>query len=495
VAHRESLHRSIPARVELLVSLIAIVALTLVLYGRTTAYGFSHYDDDVLVLGPEGAAASAERPWSTLGRAYFPAGERDHAYYRPLTSLSFALDAIRSGRDAGGYHLTNVAVHALAGCLLWLLLRSHGYAALVALLGALAFVAHPALSATVAWLPGRDDGLLAVFALAAWVLHRRALAGAHPLVEVAHGVAWLGALLCKEAAIVLPAVLVLEAHLVDGRPLRSAVPRRVLAVWGVVLTAYVALRIAVLGPDAGLGGALSAGLSGSLRALVSGLGALMWPFPPNLLAVPADMPFGRGLVALLVLLVLGFWSTARRRRLLFAVGAFVVLVSPSLPAMRLLLLDSRLYLPAVPLVLLLAELAERERFSETVRYAALGFVTVLFALRVPPELEKFRDRLRFASAAVRASPSSSLAHRNLGVAHHEAGRLELARREYRAALEHDPDEPLVHNNLGVILMAEGRLDDAERELAEELSLHPDSAEARENLALVRRARGRGALSP
>jgi tetratricopeptide (TPR) repeat protein len=202
------------------------------------------------------------------------------------------------------------------------------------------------------------------------------------------------------------------------------------------------------------------------------------------------MPFGRGLVALLVLVALGFWSSARRRRLLFAVAAFVVLALPSLPAMRLLLLDSRLYLPAVPLVLLLAELAERERFAETVRYAALGFVAVLFALRVPPELEKFRDRLSFASAAVRASPSSSLAHRNLGVAHHEAGQLELARREYQAALQHDPDEPLVHNNLGVILMAEGRLDDAERELALELSRNPDSVEAKRNLALVRRARGR-----
>jgi hypothetical protein len=376
------------------------------------------------------------------------------------------------------------------GCLLLLLLRSHGYGALVSLLGALVFVAHPTLTATVAWLPGRDDGLLAVFALAAWLLYRRATASVSRLVWVAHGIAWLGALLCKEAAIVLPVVLLLEAHVVDRRTLRNAAPRPVLLAWGLGLAAYVALRLAVLGPDAGLGGVADAGLSGSVRALVSGFGDLLWPFPPKVLAAPADMPFGRGLLALLTLASLVLWSTARRRQLLFAAVAFVLLVLPSLPAMRLLLLDSRLYLPAVPLVLFLAELAERERFSETVRFAALGFVTVLFAARLPAESEKFRDRLSFASAIVRSSPNSALAHRNLGVAEHEAGQLELARREYRAALEKNPEEPLVHNNLAVILMAEGHLDDAERELILELSLYPDSPEARQNLALVQSARER-----
>jgi protein O-mannosyl-transferase len=488
VAKAESLKRPDASRFALPASLLGIVALAFVLYARTTAFGFSYYDDDVLVLGPGGAVESAVHPWSALGRAYFPGAARDHAYYRPLTSLSFALDAVRSGSAAGGYHLTNVVVHAVAGCLVLLLLRSHGYARTVCLLGAAIFVAHPALTATVAWLPGRDDGLLAVFALSAWLLFRWAPPGARPAALACHGLAWLGALCCKEAAMVLPVVLLLEARLVDGCALRAVARPSVLALWGVVLAVYVALRVAVLGPDAGLGSVGEAGLSGALRALVSGVGELVWPFPPKILAAPADMPFARGGVALLVLASSWFWSKARRGRLLFAGVVYLAFVLPSLPASRLLMLDSRLYLPAVALVVFLAELAARERFAETSRLGALSFVAVLCALRVPPVLENFRDRLSFATAAVRASPHSSLAHKNLGVAHHQAGELDLARRAYRAALELDPSEPVVHNNLGVILMAEGRLAEAEHELSLELGLHPDSREARENLALVRAAR-------
>jgi hypothetical protein len=496
VANGENLKRLAPARFVLPASLFGIVALALVLYARTTAYGFSYYDDDVLVLGPGGAVETAGQPWRALAQAYFPGAARDHAYYRPLTSLSFALDAMRSGSDAGGYHFTNVVLHAVASCLVLLLLRSHRYGSVVCLLGASLFVAHPALTSTVAWLPGRDDGLLAVFALGAWLLFRLT-PSTRPGVLVFHGLAWLAALCCKESAIVLPVVLVLEGLLVDGQALRAVARPSVFGLWGVVLAVYVAIRVAVLGADAGLGGVGDAGLSGALRALVSGVGELVWPFPPKVLAAPADMPFGRGVVALLALASTWFWSRARRGRLLFAGAVYVGFVLPSLPAMRLLFLDSRLYLPAVALVLFVAELAEHERLSETTRLAALSFVAVLWALRVPRELESFRDRMSFAHAAVRASPHSALAHKNLGIAQHQAGNVELARRAYRSALEHDPGEPVVHNNLGVILMAEGRLTEAEQELSLELSLHPDSREARENLALVRAARGAPArtLSP
>jgi tetratricopeptide (TPR) repeat protein len=485
----DSSRQSRPPRLALPASLAAIAVLTLLLYARSASFGFSYYDDDRLLLGPGGALESAAEPWSALGRAYFPRGSQDHAYYRPLTSLSFALDAARSGDDAGGYHVTNVVVHGVAACLVLLLLRRYRYPALVALLAALVFVAHPALTATVAWLPGRDDGLLAIFALTAWLLHPRARAAARPLALAAHALAWLAALCCKEAAVVLPLVLVLEAHLIDGRSLRDALEPRLLGVWAGTFAVYAALRFAVLGSDAGLGSLGEAGLSGSLRALVSGVGELVWPFPPTVLAAPVDMPFWRGLGALAVMGLVGFWSGARRRRLLFAGVLYAVLVLPSLPAMRLLLLDSRLYLPAVALTLFLAELGDRARGTETQRYGALSFAVALLALRVPSALEGFRDRMTFALAAVRASPRSSLAHKNLGVAYHQAGKIELARREYRAALEHDPLEPTVHNNLGVILMAEGRLTEAERELTRELELYPDSAEARRNLALVRGARG------
>ena len=102
----------------------------------------------------------------------------------------------------------------------------------------------------------------------------------------------------------------------------------------------------------------------------------------------------------------------------------------------------------------------------------------------------FRDRLAFSQAAVRGSPHSALAHRNLGVTYQIAGDAELARRAYEAALAEDAAEPVVHNNLAVLYMAKGRLPEAERELRAELAVNPGYAPAEQNLARVLQALGR-----
>ena len=98
----------------------------------------------------------------------------------------------------------------------------------------------------------------------------------------------------------------------------------------------------------------------------------------------------------------------------------------------------------------------------------------------------------FSEAAVRGSPRSSLARRNLGVTYQLAGDVVAARREYEAALAADPNEPVVHNNLAVILLRQGLMADAERELRKELAINPGYAPARQNLAIVLRALGRPA---
>ena len=44
-------------------------------------------------------------------------------YWGPLTWLSLMLDSQLYGRNAGGYHLTNVLLHAATAVLLFLVLR------------------------------------------------------------------------------------------------------------------------------------------------------------------------------------------------------------------------------------------------------------------------------------------------------------------------------------------------------------------------------------
>jgi protein O-mannosyl-transferase len=103
-------------------------------------------------------------------------------YYRPLQNLSYMLDYLLWGTNPFGYHLSNVALHGISGCLLYCLCRTllprlipnFSRFTIVAFVAALIWTIHPVHNAAVAYISGRADSLASVFALAGWLLYLRA---------------------------------------------------------------------------------------------------------------------------------------------------------------------------------------------------------------------------------------------------------------------------------------------------------------------------------
>lgn len=477
--------------------LALVVAVTLALYARTLAFGFSYLDDDALIVDQQVFLSQPSSVWRSFGRTYLPSEGRDHAYYRPVTNASLALDARWSGAKPFGYRLTSLALHALAASLLFLLLLALGHGRPVALFGGLVFAVHPALTEAVVWIPGRSDVLLVVFGILAWLCLLRLRRPPPPerswTARLGHWAAWLAALLSKEAAIVLPVAF--SAHMIWGhrRSLRTSLNPAVLAGWAAVLGAYLAVRSAVVPHGVGLAGFSFADLVSNSSWILSSLGKLMVPVHLSVLATRSDTPLWPGVVAaamvLATLLVPGLRRV--RRRLLFAIGCFVLFAAPALPASRVLILENRLYLPAVAFVMWLSEVGSAVKLPSRAKLALAGSVVGALAILTFSYQGEFKDRVTFFQSAVRTSPQSSLAHRFLGLAYHQAGDEDGAAREYQAALTQDPDDPVAHNNLAVILMAHGRLPEAEQELRKEITVNPAYAPAYHNLALVLDGLGRG----
>jgi hypothetical protein len=148
----------------------AMVAMAaIVTHGRAAGFDFTYLDDRDLIVDDQ---AFLGRPTSLIrafARSYMHVVDGHHAYYRPLVTASYAADAQWSGLRPFGYHCTNVALHAIASVLLLALLRHFGLGRIVTLAAAVVFAVHPVLASAVAWIPGRNDVLLAVFALASWL--------------------------------------------------------------------------------------------------------------------------------------------------------------------------------------------------------------------------------------------------------------------------------------------------------------------------------------
>lgn len=161
--------------------------------------------------------------------------------YRPIALTTFVLDYQLWGARPFGYHLTNLLLHLIASCLVYvvagiLLGRDRWREALVA---TLLFAIHPTTAEAHVWINGRSDVLAQIFGLASMWSLDRGLLSRSGTERTGWSMATAGfffvACLSKETALLFGPLLALHALLggataqgprrAGGK--RSAVPRSV----------------------------------------------------------------------------------------------------------------------------------------------------------------------------------------------------------------------------------------------------------------------------
>jgi len=91
-------------------------------------------------------------------------------FYRPLVSLSFAVDYQLYKLDSRGYHLTNIFFHILASILLFLVLLEIGFTESQSFLASAIFSSAATLREAVAWISARGDIFALFFMLLSFYL-------------------------------------------------------------------------------------------------------------------------------------------------------------------------------------------------------------------------------------------------------------------------------------------------------------------------------------
>ena len=181
------------------------------------------------------------RSWSPAEVASTFMGSEDptglsNAYYRPLASLSHALDYGLFGLWPPAFHLSSVFLRWLAGLAALVFLRRVGLSPLAALAGVLAWIAHPLGASAVAWISQRTDILCTLFFLAALAcLAAPSFARAQGLWALGFTLLALGS---KEMAMTLPAVAFVLVRFVLPEPERR---HRLPYVWAMALLIAVYL--------------------------------------------------------------------------------------------------------------------------------------------------------------------------------------------------------------------------------------------------------------
>lgn len=191
------------------------------------------------------------RPWPLHEVASTFAGSEDplgvsSTHYRPLPSVSHALDYLVWGFRPAGYRLTNILLLGANGLLVARLALRAGVGPAPAAIAGLVVVVHPLAASAVGWISERTDALVTGFVL----LVLTALASADRPRALAVAPLALAAVWSKENAVMLPVLAALVVLV-----LRGAAALRERMGWilglGLLSASYVAAWLALFPEKAG----------------------------------------------------------------------------------------------------------------------------------------------------------------------------------------------------------------------------------------------------
>ena len=455
--------------------LLALLVAVLALAASVTSLrnGFAY--DDVYLIARSSRMHTVTGWWREFAHTYWPEDSGGDGY-RPLTIIAFRAEWALGAGNPFVFHAVNVVLHAITSVVvLWLTTGMLPVGA-AAVAGAL-YAVHPVHVEAVANVVGQSElwvALLIATAMAVFVHGRRA--GALTRARwTAIGALYAAALLFKEHAIVLPALLVLaEATVVPDRaPVLQRIGRLRLAVLGLTVVALLYLwarSVVVVGGFSGFQPYIvfqALNLSAANRVLTM-IGAapewlrlFLWPARLMTEYAPPYIDVAQGvsitqLPGLLVLVgILGLLAACWRRSPVtsFGIGWLVITLLPAsnflIPA-GFIIAERTLLLPSVGAMLAVGSavpwIYARFEGRRLPQYAAAGALLLLVGLGIARSATRnrvWRDNETLFRQQVIDSPRSYRAHFMLGLYLFENQRKAEGEKYYRRALQLFPLDPLM----------------------------------------------------
>ena len=485
--------------------------LSALVYVATLSFGFVYDDVPQILKNP------AIQSWgfvpqyftSHVWAAIYPSSTGN--YYRPLFLLWLRLNYALFGTDAVGWHMTCIACHVLATWLVFWIAQKLTTDRLTAFLAALIFGVHPAHIENVAWISGITDPLMTCFVLgsiSAYLCFHESRKLEHAALSLT---LFAFALLSKETAIILPALIFAFAMLVaDKNGNKSLLRRLFLAVRACVpyllLTAiYVLVRLAALGKWS------RPTIPISWTEVLLTWPAVLWFYMRHLIlptglsefysldyvtkaaARPVLLPLVLVSVVLLVLFFLIRWLSQKN----IALFAVVLIVAPLLPVLDLRSLtagdivhDRYLYLPSVGFAILVAcAIRELNRLVPADRrhlmpIAITVVVGACFAVLTVVQQVQWADDVALYTRGLESAPANLTVRDNLANSLLAANQPARAIPLYLDVLQRNPRFWRSNYNLGFAYYKMANYSGAEDYLQRAISIDPSDADQYIYLALA-----------
>jgi len=487
-----------------------LVAATLLVYAQVWEFGFITVDDHAYASRNVHVQAGLTR--DSIAWAWTAVHDCN---WIPLTWLSLMLDTAIFGFRPGGYHLTNVLLHAASVVVLFsALVCATGYRARSAFVAAL-FALHPLHVESVAWIAERKDVLSMLFGLLSLLTYVRYATGGRRRNLAVSCLFYVASLLSKQTLVTLPFVFLLLDYWPLGRlgpandasqlarPAGQPADSHGNGVWLVIeklpfFAAAILFSLIALVTQSS-GGAMTVSFPLRVRllnAFVVYVAYLAKAIYPQNLAFYYPHPGVRLSVALAgvsagLLLAMTVAAIVWRRRFPFLFVGWFWYLGTLLPTIGIVqigiqqMADRYTYFPLIGIYLAVAWagplLVPAGLLRTRVLPVAATAILVLLAATTFSQVSYWHDSVTLLRHSMDCTPESSHAHELLGDALMADGDITGGIDEFQKAIQMAAPYAPLHASLGAAFEMQGRTEDAVKEYEAALAIDARFTDARKRL--------------
>jgi tetratricopeptide (TPR) repeat protein len=434
-----------------------LVLVPFLTYVKACYFDFSPLDDVWLIINNE----EIIKNWSNLKEAFRQA--TSEMYYRPLLFDSFIIDYHIKGLNAHVFHFTNVVLHVLTVLLLFRFLKQYDVRKELAFVFALLFALHPVMLHAVAWVPGRNDVMLALFCLAALYFQNLFLDRSQKKYVVLQFVFFILALFTKETAIVMPVVFALNSY-AKGIEKRKIGVEFVFTL--IITIAWYYYRKTIVKDVGFMDGDLALRLKNFVSSFLIYNGKVIYPFQQSLYPTIENSHVLFGLISILIMIaMIRFFKFSSKRYGYLGIALYLLFlfvpiwfVSASVTREQY---ENRLYTPMIGLVLFAANL--KIDWENQVTRLCFGALIIFYFSTTFVRMENYRDYMIYIEKCIDDNPNNYFFHERMADELAARSDLKGAVKHYSEAIRILPSRALFYNNRANVYTSLGMKEEALRD--------------------------------
>ena len=467
---------------------ILLTVIVFCIYGKSINYELIDFDDTKLISGNINFISDIKNLPKIFFMDCYYNNDSTGVYYRPILSLSFFIEALLFGNNSKIFHLTNIILFILSLFFMYVFLSKLKLNNTISKFLIVLLAVHPALTSVCVWISGRNDSLLAIFSLLAFISFYEYINKNKIIYFLLTICFFTLALFTKESAVVILLIMsILFLYSTNKLNIRKLITIYLLLlfivfVFFVVRSFFVANNNFYFDINNNL-----ALLKKMIFGIIISVNKL---FIPNYIPImftdyiPNTLEITNSIIFFCFVFFIYYIKFIDRKFIILGLSIFILYLLPGFLGLHFLF--HRLLIPSLGLIIIVGLLIQKimEKFLFTKKYFIFAFFVLFFAFYYASYLQaaKYSNNEEFSINAYNDEPKYHDFIRDMGYLFAKKTDYDKALEFMLLAEKYSPGNHLV--DIAIVLCYQKRFDEAEEILKKSVEINNDKYLIYANLSLI-----------